>query len=72
MFHQRVLPITEDVTMRWTTLVHAGSKAQHTYSQPDLIIAAQALHHDLVVVTRNTSDFEKSGARIINPWLAAP
>ena len=39
-------------------LVEAGRKAGHTFSQPDLIIAATALHHDLTVVSRDTTDFD--------------
>jgi toxin FitB len=45
MFNQRVLPVTEDILFRWRVLMEEGRKAGHTYSQPDLIIAATALHH---------------------------
>ena len=41
-------------------LVEDGRKAGHTFSQPDLIVAAIALHHDLIVVTRDTSDYKKA------------
>lgn len=34
----------------------------------DGLIAATALVHDLTVVTRNTSDFERTGVRILNPF----
>lgn len=34
----------------------------------DALIAATALVNDLVVVTRNDSDFEPLGVRTINPW----
>jgi len=34
----------------------------------DSLIAATALTHDLAVVTRNRSDFEKAGVRIIDPF----
>ena len=60
MFEQRVLPITEDIMFKWRLLVEEGRKAGHTYSQPDLIIAATALHHGLTLVSRNTADFEKT------------
>ena len=33
-----------------------GRKVGHTYSQPDLIIAATALHHGLTMVTRDRGD----------------
>jgi len=63
MFDQRVLPITEDIMLRWRLLVEEGRKTGHTYSQPDLIIAATALHHGLTMVTRDRGDFVKFGGR---------
>lgn len=56
MFEQRVLPITEDIMFKWRLLVAQGRKSGHTFSQPDLIIAATGLHHGLTVVSRDTSD----------------
>jgi toxin FitB len=68
MFDRRVLPITEDVMLRWRILVNEGRKTGHTYSQPDLIIAATALHHGLTLVTRDRGDFEKARVPVLNPW----
>jgi predicted nucleic acid-binding protein len=68
MFEQRALPVSEDVMFKWRLLVADGRKAGHTYSQPDLIIAATALHHGLTVVTRDTSDFKKARVPVFNPW----
>ena len=68
MFDQRVLPITEEIMFRWRILVEQGRKAGHTFSQPDLIIAATALHHGFTMVTRDRGDFEKAGVAIVNPW----
>jgi predicted nucleic acid-binding protein len=42
MFELRILPITEDIILKWLLLVEDGRKAGHTFSQPDLIIAATA------------------------------
>ena len=70
MFEQRVLPVSEDVMLKWRLLVEEGRKAGHTFSQPDLIIAATALHHGLTVVTRDTSDYEKARVPVLNPWMA--
>ncbi len=73
MFEQRVLPVSEDVMFRWRLLVESGRKAGYTYSQPDLIIAATALHHGLTVVTRDRSDYDRAGVPVLNPWTdAAP
>jgi toxin FitB len=69
MFEQRVLAIPEDVMFKWRLLVDEGSKARHTFSQPDLIIAATALHHVLPLVTRDVGDYERTRASVLNPWL---
>jgi toxin FitB len=53
---------------KWRLMVEAGRKARHTFSQPDLIIAATALHHGLTVVSRDASDFKKARVAVVNPW----
>ncbi|MGC2109315.1 MAG: type II toxin-antitoxin system VapC family toxin [Candidatus Korobacteraceae bacterium] len=68
MFDQRVLQITEDIMLKWRLLVEEGRKTGYTFSQPDLLIAATAIHHGLTVVTRNRSDFDKAHVPVINPW----
>ena len=68
MFEQRVLPVSEDVILKWRLLVEEGRKAGHTYSQPDLFIAATALHHGLTVVTRDAEEFERARVPVLNPW----
>jgi predicted nucleic acid-binding protein len=68
MFEQRVLAITEDVMFKWRLLVEEGRKGSHTFSQPDLIIAATALHHGLTVVSRDAAGFEKARTPVLNPW----
>ena len=68
MFDQRVLPITEDIMLKWRVLVEEGRKAGHTFSQPDLLIAATAIHHGFTVVTRDRSDYEKARVTVLNPW----
>ncbi len=68
MFEQRVLPVSEDVMFKWRLLVEDGRKAGHTFSQPDLIIAATALQHGLTVVTRDTADYEKARVPLFSPW----
>jgi predicted nucleic acid-binding protein len=72
LFDQRVLEVSEDVMFKWRLLVEEGRKPGHTFSQPDLIIAATALHHGLTVVTRDTADYARSRVPLFNPWLAEP
>ena len=71
MFEQRVLPITEAVMLKWRLLVEEGRKNKHTCSQPDLIIAATALHHGLTVVSRDTKDYAAARVPVLNPWHGA-
>ena len=68
MFDQRVLPVSEDVMFRWRIMLEDGRKAGHTFSQPDLIIAATALQHGLTVVTRDRSDFDRARVPVVDPW----
>lgn len=68
MFEDRVLPITEDIMLTWRLLVEEGRKTGHTFAQPDLMIAATALHHGLTVVSRNTGDFKRANVPVLNPW----
>ena len=72
MFEQRVLAITEDIMFKWRLLVDDDRKAGHTFSQPDLIIAATALHHGLTVVSRDVRDYQKARAPVLNPWGDQP
>jgi predicted nucleic acid-binding protein len=68
MFDGRVLEVTEDIMVTWRLLVEEGRKAGHTFSQPDLIIAATATHHGLTVVTRDRSDYDRARVPVVNPW----
>ena len=64
-FDGRVLPIDVAVARRTATL-HVPDPAP----ERDALIAATALVHSLTVATRNTSDFDRTGVALVNPWLA--
>lgn len=70
MFEQRVLEVSEEVMFKWRILVEEGRKVGHTFSQPDLIIAATALQHGLAVVTRDTGHYKPTRVPLLNPWVA--
>jgi predicted nucleic acid-binding protein len=42
-------------------------RKNHRIKLPDAIIAATALNHDLVLLTRNTEDFKKLKLKLQNP-----
>ena len=68
MFTHRILPVTEDVMLKWRLMVDEGRKSGHTFSQPDLIIAATAQQHGLTVVSRDTSEFLRARVPVFSPW----
>ena len=68
-FEQRILPVSEEIILKWRLLVEAGRKVGHTFSQPDLCIAATALHHGLTVVTRDVGDYAKARVPVFDPWI---
>ena len=59
-----VLPMDAEAFQRWAKLMHRQSDTVYE----DAMIAATALVHDLVVVTRNVRDFARFGVRVINPF----
>jgi predicted nucleic acid-binding protein len=67
-FADRILEVDERVLVRWRQLVWQGQRSHYTYSQPDALLAATALVHELGVVTRNAEDFARAGVRLLNPW----
>jgi hypothetical protein len=54
--------------MRWAELLARLRAAGLAMPIKDSLIAATALVHDLTVVTRNASDFQKAGVAILNPF----
>jgi predicted nucleic acid-binding protein len=62
-YADRILPITDRVSILWGRL-----SALRTRGDADGLIAATAIVHDLVLVTRNTADFDDTGVRLVNPW----
>jgi len=39
-------------------------------AERDAMMAATAIEHRLIVVTRNTADLVTTGVALVNPWLA--
>lgn len=68
LFAGRVLSVTEDTLLRWRLMLEAGRKRGHTFSEPDLLIAALAALADLIVVSRDTAEFVAAGVPVFDPW----
>ena len=67
-FADRVLAVNIVVARHWGTLVGESERKGQPLPVIDSLIAATAIAHDLVVVSRNVGDFERCGARCLNPW----
>lgn len=68
IFGDRILPIDVDVAVRWGEISAAGRRAGRVRPPIDCLLAATAVHHGLTLATRNVSDFEDTGVRVLNPW----
>jgi predicted nucleic acid-binding protein len=68
-FGDRILPVNETVAERWGVLSGQCKVKGRPLKVADGLIAATALTNDLALVTRNVSDFEGLGVKIINPWI---
>ncbi len=64
-FKSRILPLDVVVAKACAALHVPDPRGER-----NAIIAATALVHGLVVVTRDVRDFEPMGVAVINPWLA--
>lgn len=71
-FDNRLLPIDHRVVLRWGALAGEAERRGMTLPLVDSLLAATALTHDLIVVTRNVRDLERCGARCLNPWTTGP
>jgi predicted nucleic acid-binding protein len=59
----RVLPVGRDIATIWGRL-----SSDRTRPVVDTLIAATAMAHGLVLVTRNTRDVSGTGVTSLNPW----
>lgn len=64
-FAGRILPIDQQVANKWGVI---QAQSGRTLPAVDSLIAATALHFDLILVTRNVKDFSYLGLEIINPF----
>ena len=62
-YGRRILPFSAEISDLWGRMI-----AQHHHHLIDAQLAATALHHGLVFVTRNLSDIEGRGIETLNPW----
>ena len=59
----RILPVSDRIALEWGRLAAVRSRGM-----ADGLIAATALVHTKIIVTRNVGDFSDTGIPVINPW----
>ena len=62
------IPWDATISQRWAALVVELKRKGETVPLLDGMIAATALQHKLIVATRNTRDFQKTGVKTLNPF----
>jgi toxin FitB len=67
-FDGRILSIDEATLVRWRILRRDSDARKQPAPAVDLLIAATALEHGLVVATRDTAPFVGAGLPVFNPW----
>jgi tRNA(fMet)-specific endonuclease VapC len=67
-FDGKIAEITTDVSLVWGELAGRLEQQGNPLAALDSLIAAIALTHSYVLVTRNEADFANTGVVIINPW----
>jgi len=65
-FNKRIITLDTELFFTWGKLL---ASAKRTLPTNDSIIAASAIYHNMILVTRNTKDFEDiEGINLVNPW----
>ncbi|WP_433931839.1 type II toxin-antitoxin system VapC family toxin [Sorangium cellulosum] len=66
-FGPRILPVTVEIADAWGRL-----SVPDRLPEIDGLLAATAIVHNLILVTRNTRDVARTGARLLNPFEPVP
>lgn len=68
IYREQIIPVDKEEARQAALLRAAAQKSGRTVDLGDALIAGTAFAHDLVVVTRNTGDFEGMDVALLNPW----
>ncbi len=67
-FADRILPLDVETFLSWGQMVADLKQQGKPMGVMDSLIAATALHHKMVLVTRNVKDFSNIAISVFNPW----
>ncbi len=66
-FQERILIIDEGIAQRWGALSAAAARRGRPVPVIDGLLAATALHYDLMLVTRDEGDVSGTGVPLLDP-----
>lgn len=67
-----VYPVTPTIAQRGGVLRGQFQAQGIVRSAPDMLIAATAMEHQVVLATRNVRDFLGCGVQVVNPFVLVP
>lgn len=67
-FAQRILQLDTQTMFLWGSLVARMEQNGQPMGVMDSLIIATALQNNLIIATRNVSDFLPCGVQVTNPW----
>ena len=68
LFGDQTIPVSVEILIDWIRLLRRLRTTGKPKDAGDLLIAATAHIHDLIVVTRNLRDFANTGIIVYDPW----
>ena len=67
-FAERMITIDASMMFLWGSLFTRQEASGQKMGVMDSLILASALQNNLIIATRNVTDFLPSGVQVINPW----
>jgi predicted nucleic acid-binding protein len=67
-FEDRILPVGREVALEWGRICGAAERIGRKRPAIYALIAATAVVHQLVLVTRNVADMDGMGVTLFNPF----
>ena len=67
-FQGRIIEINRNLITSWAKMIADLKTKGIIRPSFDSLIEATALHHQLILVTRNVKNFQNSQVTILNPW----
>jgi predicted nucleic acid-binding protein len=65
---ERILPLTIQILVDWLHIAGELARQGITRDPADMLIAATARTHSLILATRNVRDFANTGVVVYDPW----